>query len=75
VIDQQRPKVAGGRMKFGTASLRLPLPVPAATESLPLSERRQQLQRYGQGFGLRDIVLGGLATTLVLVAVWFYLGG
>ncbi len=61
-------------MKFGTAGLRLPLAAPAGTKFTPLSERRQQLQQYGRRFQLRDIFFGLLATTLVLVAVWLYVG-
>lgn len=72
MIDQQRPKVVGGRIGFGTAGLRPALGLPSAFK--PLSERRSQSKQKRVRRLLPDIVLGLLAGTLVLVALWLLMG-
>lgn len=72
MVDQQRPKIAGGRLRFGTAGLRLAPPSPLAVT--PLSERRSQPKQKRMRFLFPDIVFGLLAGALVLVAFWLLMG-
>ena len=67
MLDQQKPKVAGGRVHFGSVG-RLALPIPAVFK--PLSERPSQLKVRQVRVLLPDIALGLLAGALVLVAFW-----
>jgi hypothetical protein len=72
MLEQQRPKVVGGRIRFGTAGARLALPLPSAFT--PLSERRSQPKQKRARFLFPDIVLGLLAGAMVLVALWLLMG-